>query len=229
MTDIHPRTLPDGPVIFDCDGTLVSTEGAWDKAYENLFIRHHRELDRSDRHRLVGLTRIDLGYELARLLDLPGQHTALGDEVIALVTSNHGQGVTAMPGAADMITDLAGRRLLGVASNTLRDIVEQYLVQLGFADLVAVIVGSDNVAAPKPAPDVYRYACEELGADPRTAIAVEDSALGAQAARDAGLYVIGVPSQPDMPLPAAHLVFPSLTDPRLRNMLLFPPAARRTA
>ncbi|MEV6927118.1 HAD family phosphatase [Dactylosporangium sp. NPDC051485] len=229
MTELHPRTIPDGPVIFDCDGTLVSTEGAWDKAYATLFTRHQRKLARTDRHRLVGLTRIDLGHELARLLDLPGQHTALGDEVIALVTSNHGQGVTAMPGVTDLLAGLAGRRLLGVASNTLRGIVEQYLIQLGLADLFAVIAGSDNVAAPKPAPDVYRYACEQLGADPRTAIAVEDSALGAQAARAAGLYVIGVPSQPDMPLPAAHMEFPTLADPRLRNMLLFPSDARRTA
>jgi HAD superfamily hydrolase (TIGR01509 family) len=134
-----------------------------------------------------------------------------------------------MPGAADLITDLAGRRRLGVASNTLRDIVERYLIQFGFAGLFTVIVGSDNVAAPKPAPDVYRYACEQLGAEPRTAVAVEDSKLGAQAARDAGLYVIGVPSQPDMPLPAAHVVYPSLTDRRRRNMLLFPHPLRRTA
>ena len=229
MTDLRPRAIPDGPVVFDCDGTLVSTEGSWDKAYAALFTCHQRELARTDRQRLVGLTRIDLGVELARLLNLPGQQTELGDEVIALVTSNHGQGVTAMPGATNLVNDLAGRRPLGVASNTLRDIVEQYLIQLGLADLFTVIVGSDNVAAPKPAPDVDRYACEQLGTDPRIAVAVEDSALGAQAAHDAGLYVIGIPSQPDMPLPAANVVFPSLTDPRLRNMLLFPAGARRSA
>lgn len=229
MTDLRPRTIPDGPVIFDCDGTLVSTEGAWDKAYAALFARHHRELARPDRHRLVGLTRVALGHELARLLNRPGQHTELGDEVIALVTSNHGQGVTAMPGVADLLPRLAARRLLGVASNTLRDIVEQYLIQLGFAELFTVIAGSDDVAAPKPAPDLYRYACQQLGAEPHTAIAIEDSALGAQAARTAGLYVIGVPSQRDMALPAAHTVFPSLTDPRLRNILQFPSAAGRIA
>lgn len=152
MTDLRPRAIPDGPVIFDCDGTLVSTEGAWDKAYATLFAQHQRKLARPDRHRLVGLTRIDLGHELARLLDLPGQHTALGDQVIALVTSNHGQGITAMPGVAGLLPTLARQRLLGVASNTLRDIVEQYLIQLQLADLFTVIASSDTVAAPNPPP-----------------------------------------------------------------------------
>ena len=61
MTDLRPRAIPDGPVVFDCDGTLVSTEGSWDKAYAALFTCHQRELARTDRQRLVGLTRIDLG------------------------------------------------------------------------------------------------------------------------------------------------------------------------
>ncbi|MGC4885691.1 HAD family hydrolase [Micromonospora sp. DT227] len=232
MADIsqrQARPFPAGPVIFDCDGTLVATEGVWDGAYAILFDRYQTVLSRPDRHRLLGLTLTGLGHELGRLLGQPHRHQELAAEVLDLVTNNLGRGVPAMPGAVDLVTTLARSRPIGVASNTLHDAVMEYLTKIGIIDLVDVIVGSDDVDAPKPAPDVYLAACDRLGSDPHTAIAVEDSAAGALAARTAGLYVIGVPSQPDLLIPAADVVYPSLTDPRLRHILQHPATRRLTA
>ncbi|MBL6280171.1 HAD family phosphatase [Micromonospora fiedleri] len=229
MTDTLPRRarpLPTGPVIFDCDGTLVATEGVWDDAYATLFARYNATLSRPDRHRLLGLTLTGLGHELGRLLHQPERHHELAAEVLNLVTTNLGRGVSPMPGAVELVTTLARSRPIGVASNTLHDAVVEYLTAIGIIDLVDVVVGSDDVPAPKPAPDVYLAACHRLQADPHTAIAVEDSAAGTLAAHTAGLYVIGVPSQPDLLLPAAHVVYPGLNDPRLRH-LLQPPLPRR--
>ena len=49
--------------------------------------------------------------------------------------------------------------------------------------------------APKPAPDAYLAACEQLGIAPSPEVLVlEDSPTGVAAARAAGLTVIGVPS-----------------------------------
>ncbi|MFI7026949.1 HAD family hydrolase [Micromonospora sp. NPDC049900] len=231
MTDTLPRRarpLPTGPVIFDCDGTLVATEGVWDGAYATLFARHNATLSRPDRHRLLGLTLTGLGQELGRLLHQPERHHQLATEVLDLVTTNLGRGVPPMPGAVELVTTLARSRPIGVASNTLHDAVVEYLTAIGIIDLVDVVVGSDDVPAPKPAPDVYLAACHRLQADPHNAIAVEDSAAGALAAHTAGLYVIGVPSQPDLLLPAADVAYPSLNDPRLRH-LLQPPPRRLTA
>jgi beta-phosphoglucomutase-like phosphatase (HAD superfamily) len=45
----------------------------------------------------------------------------------------------------------------------------------------------------KPAPDIYLKACAELGTDPRTAYAVEDSYNGIRAAHAAGMTPIMVP------------------------------------
>lgn len=209
-----PRPIPPGPAIFDCDGTLVATEGVWDAAYTTIFDRYHTPLHRSDRHRLIGLTLDALGHELARLLHRPHLHRELGTEALTLVTKNLDRDLIALPGAIELITALAGHRPIGIASNNLHTVVTEYLTRIGIIDMIDVIVGSDDVTAPKPAPDVYLRACHLLATDPTEAVAIDDSVTGVVAARAAGLYVIAVPSQPDLPLPA-DAIYPNLADPRL--------------
>ncbi|MEV6350259.1 HAD family phosphatase [Actinoplanes sp. NPDC051851] len=229
MNETLPLSAPAGPIVFDCDGTLVGTEGVWDGAYAILFQRHHATLARADRHALIGLTLDGLGLELARLLDQPGRHQELAAETFELVSSNLGRGIPPMPGAVELVTELSGHRRMAVASNTIRSAVIDYLTGIGIHHHIDHIVGSDDVAAPKPAPDVYLHACNLLEVDPHDAIAVEDSAAGALAAKTAGLFVIGVPSQPDQPLPAADLIYPNLSDPQLRRLLRYPTPNRRIA
>jgi beta-phosphoglucomutase-like phosphatase (HAD superfamily) len=80
------------------------------------------------------------------------------------------------------------------------------------AERFAVTVAGDEVPNPKPAPDIYLEACRRLGADPARSVALEDSPTGAQAAKAAGLTVIGVPYLADMEIPAADLTTASLAD-----------------
>ena len=65
----------------------------------------------------------------------------------------------------------------------------------------------------KPAPDAYLLACRDLGADPASAVALEDSAHGLAAALAAGLTAVAVPSAITVhtDLSAAHHTVPSLT------------------
>ena len=75
-----------------------------------------------------------------------------------------------------------------------------------------VIVTSDEVEHPKPAPDLYLLACERLGVDPSDAIAVEDSATGVLAAKAAGLACIAVPPDAEVDVRTADRVVASLLD-----------------
>ena len=47
----------------------------------------------------------------------------------------------------------------------------------------------------KPAPDVYQYACSQLGLNPSQCMAVEDSPNGVTSAYRAGCKVVMVPDQ----------------------------------
>ena len=92
------------------------------------------------------------------------------------------------------------------------------LASAGLAAHFEVVVTSEEVAEPKPAPDVYLRAAELLGSPPGEAVALEDSPPGAAAARAAGMYVIGVPYFADLPL-EADLVAASLADEAVRTAL----------
>ena len=99
------------------------------------------------------------------------------------------------------------------------------LASAGLAAPFEVVVTSEEVAEPKPAPDVYLRAAELLDSPPGDTVALEDSPPGAAAARAAGMYVIGVPYMADLPL-EADLVAASLADDAVRSALLGPDRAR---
>lgn len=199
-------------VVFDCDGLLLDTETCWTYAERALFARYDRVFGPTDKQAMIGKALGAAGRILERLLDQPGRADELGAELYDLVRVELLRGVAPMPGAADLVEALRGRRPIAVASNSLRDLLTGILARSGLAPAFPVVLGGDDVADPKPAPDIYLRACQLLGAAPSRSIALEDSPTGAAAARAAGLYVIGVPSLPETVLDA-DLVVPSLGHP----------------
>ena len=55
-----------------------------------------------------------------------------------------------------------------------------------------VIVTADDIEHPKPAPDIYLKAAEGMGVDPKRCFAFEDTKLGMDSARSAGMEVIDI-------------------------------------
>jgi beta-phosphoglucomutase-like phosphatase (HAD superfamily) len=86
------------------------------------------------------------------------------------------------------------------------------LSRAGFDGAFQVVRGGDEGSRPKPEPEVYLEACRFMRADPLRSVALEDSPPGATAARAAGMYVIGVPSEPGIEL-GADPVADSLAHP----------------
>jgi HAD superfamily hydrolase (TIGR01509 family) len=184
--------VPSGAVVFDCDGTLLATLGAWERAYATLFRSCGRTFDARHLRRLVGLPLGPLGRVLAELLDRPGDHAELSSRMVQLLTVERAEPVRPMPGAVDLVHALRGRRPVAVASNTPRPIVVEYLRDIGLDGVFDAVLGCDDVTAAKPAPDIYLSACRRLGVDPAAAVAIEDCPVGIASARAAGLFVIGV-------------------------------------
>jgi HAD superfamily hydrolase (TIGR01509 family) len=218
---MNDRDHQPGPaaVVFDCDGLLVDSETLWTRAETELFRRHGRPFTLDDKKALLGTGWLAGGRVLERLLDRPGAAEALSHALLRLVTEEVGRGVEPLPGALELVCELRGRLPIGVASNSPRPFVEAVLASSGFDPRVFdAYISGDELENPKPAPDAYLEICARLGVEPATAVALEDSPLGVAAARAAGLFVIGVPSLPEIELDA-DLVAPSLLDPHVRDAL----------
>ncbi len=195
-------------LIFDVDGTLAETEEAHRLSFNAAFAQ-------------AGLGWI-WGPELYRdLLKVTGGKERIrsymvrfgkdqSDNVDSLIRTLHarktelyGQLVAAgatplRPGIADLLAEAHERGVaLAIATTTSRPNVDALLqTQLGpaLARHFGVTVCGDEVAAKKPAPDVYLAALRALGVPASRAVAIEDSANGVQSARSAGLAVLATPS-----------------------------------
>src|ERR687891_732772 len=206
-------------VVFDLDGVLLDSETAWTRAETRLFERYGRTYGADEKRLLIGGSLGETAEELERLLARPGTSEGLLEELLALAAEEFAGPVEPMPGALDLVGEL--RRTghpMAVASNSQRRLVDLALDGSGLDQAFDAVVAGDEVAHPKPAPDLYLEACRRLGTAPDSALAIEDSPRGATAARTAGLFVIGIPYLPGLELDA-DLLAGSLEDAGVRAVL----------
>lgn len=208
-------------VIFDNDGLLLDTEDAWTRAEQTLFARRGLVFTTEHKRSLIGSARAAAASKLEAMLERPGEGERLMDELHELVMDEALAGVAPRPGALELVGRLAGARVdLAVASNSQREFVERTLQSAGLLDgPFATIVSAEDVAHPKPAPDIYLEACRRLHAEPAASVALEDSPTGVAAAAAAGMYVIGVPYFAGSQLPGSDLTVASLADPAIAQAL----------
>jgi HAD superfamily hydrolase (TIGR01509 family) len=210
-------TLP--AVVFDLDGVLLDSEMAWTRAETRLFARYGRAYGDEEKRLLIGGSLGETAEELERLLERPGTSDGLLHELLDLAAEEFAGPVDPMPGAFEVVGELRETgRPMAVASNSQRRLVDLALNGSGLAASFPVVVAGDEVANPKPAPDLYLEACRRLGVSPRESVAVEDSPKGAAAARAAGLFVVGIPYLVGLEL-EADLLAGSLQEPAVRNAL----------
>lgn len=80
-----------------------------------------------------------------------------------------------------------------------------------------VIAAGDVVPAKKPAPDIYRWALEQMNLQPEACVAIEDSQNGLQSARSAGISTVVITVNgytADEDFSGASLVVDQLGDPQ---------------
>lgn len=109
-------------------------------------------------------------------------------------------GLEKKPGVEETLRYLRAKGIkTAVATATALDITRSHLTEIGIYELFDSVVSAKNVAHGKPAPDVYLYACEQIGERPQDCMAAEDSPNGIMAAYRAGLKPVMIPdlTQPD--------------------------------
>lgn len=183
-------------IIFDCDGVLVDSEVLAIRgeraALEALGLVYSPE---DYVRRFVGL------HDAAFFDQLRSDHAArLGspapadfEERVLAGRRREMHALTIIAGADKAL--IAARTRFGrmaVASSARAVFLESKLKRMGLYDLAAPhIYSADLVAAGKPAPDIFLYAAEKIGAAPERCLVLEDSVNGVKAGLAAGMTVWG--------------------------------------
>ena len=178
-------------LIFDCDGVLVDSEAIAEATLVALLGEWLPDLDPDTVLRqALGMTTANILRHLEGLSEhrLPPGATERVDETIEARLARE---LRAMPGVVEAIATLDLPK--AVVSNSRRQRVLASLATTGLDRLLgeSPVFTADQVARPKPAPDLYHLAAGELARRPGDCLVVEDSVSGVTAARDAGMTVIG--------------------------------------
>jgi HAD superfamily hydrolase (TIGR01509 family) len=189
------RTRSDGlpqrvaAVLFDMDDTLVASEAAWFAAMRDMW----RESGGDPAGKgVLGGSMADLTR--AYLADFPGSDAAEVERRLRQLLAHHLDGaVVPTAGAQELLARLGAAGLpVTIASNSPSDIVAKVVDALGWGSVFTAALGTEDVAAPKPAPDLYLAAAAACGVDIRECVVFEDSPMGTQAAVAAGAFVVTV-------------------------------------
>lgn len=186
-------TLPrPAAVLFDMDGTLVDTEGAWTDGQYAIAAAHDVPWGPADEDWVRGRPLPDYARELVvRGATAPVGHILedLVDHVVALVR----QGVTWRPGARRLLTELATAGVpCGLVTMAFRPIAA-HVVAGAPPDTLVLAVAGDDVVHGKPHPEPYLRGAATFGHPPARCVAVEDTDIGATSAEAAGIPTLAVP------------------------------------
>jgi beta-phosphoglucomutase-like phosphatase (HAD superfamily) len=182
-------------VIWDVDGVLIDSEPLHLSSFMAICAGHGFAFDAADNRLWIGKSFSDMWKGILELrtfgLTIDELNKEICDHYIAEV---HG-GMARAPAPA-MVASLARRGVpQGCASSSARRIVEANVAAVGVADHLHTVLGRDDVAQGKPAPDLYLLAAERLGLATGGCLAVEDTESGLAAAKAAGLTAIVWPDE----------------------------------
>lgn len=217
-------------LIFDVDGTIADTETVHCEAFNQAFRAHGLDWH-WDRQLYGELLQVTGGKErIASYLERRDAATLNDPHRAQLIAALHATKTTlyhelleraevrARPGVRDLMNEaLAANVRLAIASTTSVENIVPLLTSSFGPEAVhwfSAIATGDMVRRKKPAPDVYQAALALLHLDSASAIAFEDSAIGVQAAKAAGLYTVATPNPwtESQDFSGADLVLSSLSE-----------------
>lgn len=183
--------MPIRALIFDCDGTLADTMPLHWRAWQAVAAQHGFHFTEERFYALGGIPSRDILRLLSREQDLALDPLAVARDKEAAYHPLIAQ-VEPINAVLGIARAHQGKLPMAVASGGTRPIIERVLHHLGIRSLFQEVVTSEDVTRQKPAPDIFLEAARRLGVDPAKCRAYEDSDLGLQAIRAAGMEAVDV-------------------------------------
>lgn len=178
-------------LIFDMDGTLADTMPTHLIAWSQSMAEHDLVLSEDRFYALGGVPANKIIAMLAKEQGKVVDPDAIADakEALFLELLKDVEPVVPVKAIADFHREYIP---MAVATGSPKWVAERILKALGIRDWFGAVVGAECVPNSKPAPDVYLKAAELIGVDPKRCHAFEDTQLGIEAARNAGMAVVDI-------------------------------------
>jgi len=178
-------------LVFDCDGTLADTMPLHWNAWQLITQRHNLHFPEDRFYSLGGVPSRDILRMLAEEQGRSLDHIAVAHEkenaYLPLMAE-----VEPIHAVVEIAKANFGKIPMAVASGGTQPIIVGVLEHLKIRHLFDAVVTSEMVKHQKPAPDIFLEAARRIGVKPEFCRAYEDTDLGMQAIRSAGMDAVDV-------------------------------------
>ena len=178
-------------LIFDCDGTLTNSMPLHYIAWRDTMSEHGISFEEDLFYRWGGKPTDEIIRTLADRDGVSLDVDAVGRAKEAAFVHQ----IDRLRPRTDVVAAaraMHGRAALSVASGGVKSVVRQQIEHVGLMDLFPVIVTAEDTPAHKPSPEPFLAAAAAMGVEPAGCLVWEDSPLGFEAARAAGMAWVDV-------------------------------------
>ena len=179
-------------LIFDCDGTLADTMPAHYRAWTAMLGRHGIPFTEERFYELGGVPTAQIIRILSAETGVPVAHVdaMVAEKEAAFLANIHA--IAPLEAVVAVAAAYRGRLPLAVASGGYRETITRTLDQLGIRGWFDALVTAEDTARHKPEPDVFLEAARRLGVPAAACVVFEDTDIGLEAARRAGMVGVDV-------------------------------------
>lgn len=188
--------IPQGPFqayLFDCDGTLADSMPLHYKAWKKALAEWNCEFDEKLFYAWGGMPVKEIISNLNQRQGLQMPVEAVGRRKESLYFAMLPE-LTAVAEVLEHVEDAHGRIPFAVVSGSTRESVVASLRALHLLDRFDTLVCAGEYAKSKPDPEAFLLAASRLGVAPSACLVFEDTEMGIQAAKAAGMAWVKVPA-----------------------------------
>jgi HAD superfamily hydrolase (TIGR01509 family) len=179
--------------LFDCDGTIADSMPLHYIAWTRALGEWNCPFDEALFYAWGGKPPVEIISTLNRMhgLNMPVATVAEHKEndYFSLLPT-----LKPVPEVLEHINAMYGKLPFAVVSGSTRASIVKTLTAVHLLDRFPVLIGSEDYANSKPAPDAFLAGASRLGIAPEHCLVFEDTAMGIQAATAACMASVRVPS-----------------------------------
>ncbi len=179
--------------LFDCDGTIVDSMPLHYIAWKKALGEWNCEFDEELFYVWGGKPPVEIIAALNQMhsLEMPVEAVAERKENLYFEQLPD---LKPVPEVLEIIEAKQGRVPFAVVSGSSRESIIKSLTVVGLLHRFPVIIGSEDYARSKPAPDVFLAGASHLGVPPERCLVFEDAPIGIEGAIAAGMAAVKVPN-----------------------------------
>ena len=209
-------------VIFDMDGVIAETEHIHIQAEKETMLKHGIKISENELHKYTGTTAKQMFTDLIRKYKLRVTFDEIFNQKEEIMFRLLEKDVQPTKGVKELLSRLKQLNIkLGIGSSSHKRLIDFVLKKLDIASFFDAVVDAEDIVNSKPNPEIFLTCAKRLHIRPEECLVIEDSNLGVEAAKKAGMKCLGYinPNSGNQDLSKADLVTRDFSTINLQDLL----------